>query len=443
MGVVVAPATGWGHAALALVRATGPDALRQLDPVLEPMYPGPWAPRVPRRVRFRDENGVFDDGLACWWPGPNSYTGEDLVELSVHGNPRIVERLLSACVVSGARMAEAGEFTRRAVLAGRIDLLEAEAVDLACRATSDQGLAIARSAFEGRLGGFVGEVRQRLVEVAAELEARLDWPADELATVEDPVVTSEMKQLAELCEGLAATATVGRRYVEGATVALVGPTNAGKSSLFNALLGEERALVHDVAGTTRDVIESTTQCGPIQVKLFDTAGERETDNPVEKAGIEHARKRAEESDLLLLVLPADQMTDLSILDHIQRPRTRPHLVVFNRIDCPGAVRPPEGAIATCAITGQGVEALRDAIKASLVGSTPRSEALQIASVRQQEILLQTGSLCREAHAALAPGGPAVSSDYVHEAIEAIDRLTGRLGREDVLSALFSRFCIGK
>ena len=196
-------------------------------------------------------------------------------------------------------------------------------------------------------------------------------------------------------------------------------------------------------GTTRDVVESTTQCGPIQVRLFDTAGERATENPVERAGIELATKHAEESDLLLLVVPADRMEDPAIAEHLQRPRTRPHLVVFNRIDCPGAVDPPEGSFATCAITGEGVEALRDAMEDALVGSTTRSEALQIASVRQQEILIQTGSLCREAVDSLAPGGPAVSSDYVHEAIEAIDRLTGRLGREDVLSALFSRFCIGK
>lgn len=443
MGVVVAPATSWGHAALALVRASGPGVLALLEPVLEPMHLGTWQPRVPRRVRFRDERGVFDDGLACWWPGPNSYTGEDLIEMSPHGNPLIVRRLLAACVQEGAGLAEPGEFTRRAVVNGRIDLLEAEAVDVACRATSDEGLAIARAALEGKLGAFVAEVRERLVASAAELEARLDWPADELATVDDEAVVSELERLAKLCEELAETANAGRRYVEGATVTLVGPTNAGKSSLFNALLGEERALVHDVAGTTRDVVESTTRIGNLQVTLCDTAGERETENPVEQAGIDRAHHQREASDLLVLVLPADRMEEP--IQRVLREQTSDQdpVVVFNRIDCAGAKVPEGDEIATCALTGEGVGLLKQAISDRLVGMTPKTRALQIASVRQQEILTHTGGLCIEATRALSPGGPAVSSDYVHEAIEAIDRLTGQLGREDVLSALFARFCIGK
>lgn len=443
MGVVVAPATSWGHAALALVRASGPGVLTVLESVLEPMHEGPWKPRVPRRVRFRDERGVFDDGVACWWPGPRSYTGEDLLEMSPHGNPLIVRRLLESCVRQGAGLAEPGEFTRRAVLSGRIDLLEAEAVDIACRATSDEGLAIARAALEGQLGDFVARVRERLVAAAAELEARLDWPADELATLEDVAVVAELEQLAGLCEELAETANAGRRYVDGATVTLIGPTNAGKSSLFNALLGQDRALVHDQPGTTRDVVESTTRMGHLQVTLCDTAGERATDNPVEQAGIDRAHHHREESDLLVLVLPADRMDDPVHQALKEQIRHQEAVVVFNRIDCPGAATPPEHAIATCALTGEGVDLLRQAISERLVGVTSKTQALQIASVRQQQILTQTAGLCVEATRALAPGGPAVSSDYVHEAIEAIDRLTGRLGREDVLSALFARFCIGK
>src|SRR5690606_34862236 len=204
--------------------------------------------------------------------------------------PLVVERLVRGAVALGARLADPGEFTRRAVLNGKLDLLQAEAVDQLSRASSAEGLRIGRAALDGSLGAFVGELRATLVEVAAELEARLDHPADELAYLDDDLLLARLSDAAGRCRALAATETAGRALVEGARVALVGPVNAGKSSLFNALLGRRRALVHDAPGTTRDVLEARCRLADLDVVLLDTAGERVTTDPVEAAGLALARE---------------------------------------------------------------------------------------------------------------------------------------------------------
>ncbi|MEO0605127.1 MAG: GTPase, partial [Myxococcota bacterium] len=362
-------------------------------------------------------------------------------EITVHGNPLIVDRLVGACVDAGARVARSGEFTRRAVLAGRLDLVEAEAVDQAIRATSPGGLRVGRSGLDGRLSKRLAEFRDDLVDVTAELEARLDYPADELAYETDEALLTKLAEVATACRALAATHRKGRVLVDGARVALIGPVNAGKSSLFNALLGATRALVHERAGTTRDVVEAKAMLGPLAVTLIDTAGERPTDDPVEEAGLQLARRFVDSADLLIVVVRASAAgPDAVEQELLDRTKERNRVVCLNGIDR-GEVVPVDGAVRTSAVTGEGIPELADRIVAAL-GVMDLGE-LAVASARQRDLLLAVAAASDEAAEALPVAGVAVAADLLTEGLERLDELTGADTREDVLDRVFARFCIGK
>lgn len=441
--IVVAPATAWGHSALATVRASGDGVRDLLREVVTPLRSGPWLPNKTRRVAFADAAGVFDDGVAVWSPGPRTYTGEELLEVTCHGNPRIVERLVSACVAAGARMAQPGEFTRRAVAAGRMTLLDAEAVDLACRATSDAGLQIARTVFDGTLGASIAALRDELVFVAAELEARLDWPGDDLATMDDTALLSRVAMVKETADRLSGSQNQARLLVDGARVAFVGPANAGKSSLFNAMVGAKRALVHQLPGTTRDVVEASIELGPLKITLYDTAGLRETHDPVEQAGLALAQEVLEGCDLLLLTVPVERWGEPSAMEVPVMLKDTPRLMLCNGVDRVSQEDRPEGVLCTSAVTGEGQQALEERVIASLLGDGFVTDSLRIASRRQADLLCEVSARCAEVPAALAEAGPAVAASIVLLAIAEVDSLTGADSQEDVLSSLFARFCIGK
>lgn len=439
---IVAPATPPGRSALAVVRFSGSGLLARLAPVVRARS-GSWPPGRARRVDLHDASGRFDDGLATFAKGPNTFTGEDTLEVSCHGNPRIVDRLVRAAVAAGCRLAEPGEFTRRAVEHGKLGLVAAEAVDQVVRATSDAGIAIARAALDGELGAFLSQVRTRLVGVVAELEARMDWPADELAYDTDDALIATLTGIGERCQQLAATARAGRVWVDGARVALVGPVNAGKSSLFNALLGRTRALVHERAGTTRDVVEAATDLDGLALTLMDTAGERQTDDPVEAAGLALARELVDAADALVVVVRA-RPEGLTEVERAILARTagRRRLVVCNGVDQHPAP-PALDALAVSAVSGDGLPRLKAGLREILVGSGTRAETLAIASVRQADLLRAVASACEEAVEALPIAGVAVSADALTHGIAALDGLTGADTREEVLDAVFARFCIGK
>ena len=399
----MAAATPFGRSALAVVRLSG----QELGPILREVC-RPWsadrlAPSGRPRVVFRDAQGAFDDGVLIWRRGPHTATGEDLAEFTVHGNPLIVERLVEAFVQAGARLAQPGEFTRRAVVHGRLDLVEAEAVDQVIRATSPGGLALGRAGLTGALSTQIAQFREGLVAAAAELEARLDYPADELALEADDALVDRLAAVAAAAETLAASHRGGQALVEGARVALVGDVNAGKSSLFNRLAGTPRALVHDSPGTTRDVVETVARIGPLQVTLLDTAGERVTTDPVEAAGLALARQLVEDTDALVVVLRAQPglptPTEQAILT---RTRDRRRVIVVNGIDRAEAEdalqawtsRPEEPIVATSALTGQGIDALVSAVVRCL--GVYGSAEVAVASVRQRDALRSLAAAAREA-----------------------------------------------
>ncbi len=441
--VVVAPATARGRSALAVVRASGPGCHAVVARVCEPIRPRPLESGRPRRVRFLDAAGSFDDGVVVLGRGPATATGEDVAELTCHGSPLVVDRLVAALVASGARVARPGELTRRAVLGGRLDLVQAEAVDALIRAASPEGAALAHAAVNGRLRAPLDVLRAGLLDAAAELEARLDWPADELALEDDDAVRARLRALAVEAAALASTWARARALVEGCRVALVGAVNAGKSSLFNQLVGRERALVHATPGTTRDVLEVAADLSGLAVTLLDTAGERETSDPVEAAGQALAASLVAEADLLVVVLRArPEGPDEAERQILRRVAGGRHLVVCNGVDR-GPWVGPAGALPTSALTGEGVAALAAKVREVLAGAPARADDVAVASARQADLLRAVAGLAEEAGEALALAGPAVAADLTAAALAELDALTGADTTEDVLDAVFARFCIGK
>lgn len=421
---IAACATAWGHAALAVVRVSGPDACAVVARVVGPLPP----PRRAAVRRFADGDGTFDEGVVTVFAGPRSYTGEDLVELSGHGNPLLVERLLRAL---GVRLARPGEFTRRAFLAGRMDLTRAEAVLATIEARSTAGLELARAGLDGRLDAAIGALRASLVEVCAELEAVLDYPGEDLLVGSDETLAGRLGELANEAAGLAATWRAGQIAVEGARVVLAGPVNAGKSSLFNALLGRGRAIVSAQAGTTRDAVEAPLQLHEARLTLVDTAGDREAADPIEAAGVELARAEAARADLVLRCLPPGG----------EVPAARAGELWVGTMCDVGA--PPPGALAVSSRTGEGMDALRAAMLAALRGEAPGGAAVVLTSARQAELLSRVAADLREASGAVPTAGAAVAVELGYSALEALAELSGSSVREAVLDRLFARFCIGK
>ncbi len=440
MHPIVACSTPWGRAAISVVRLSGFDLKPLLQEICRPRGGFP-PPRRSRLASLVEGGEVFDEGLLTFFPQPASYTGEDCAEISCHGNPLVVERLLAAAVAAGARMAEPGEFTRRALLNGRIDLPRAEAVLQAIDATSHRGLDIARAGQSGEVSALVVSLAEGLRFAIAELEAALDYPGE----VEGPEdLEQKLRDLGQRAQAAADTFQAGRVLVEGARVAIVGPVNAGKSSLFNALGGSTRALVSPTPGTTRDVVERRVVVDSVAVTLLDTAGERDTDDPLERAGRALGQEMSDDADLLLVVLPAHAPQEADGI--LARTEGRSRLLVGNHMDRTGAVSRYAGheLIPTCATRGDGIEALGCAIANALVGEEPGEAQLVIASQRQRDRLLEVVNCVDSALQALdGEAGPAVAAEELYRALERLDALLGRDTREAVLDVLFTRFCIGK
>lgn len=432
----MAAATPWGVAALAVVRLSGAG----VDELVRRVCGRLSLPRRASKVRLRDAGGVFDEGLLVWMPGPASYTGEDCAEVSCHGNPLLVERLLGAFRAAGARLAEPGEFTRRALLNGRMDLLDAEGVLQLVEATSAEGLRLARDA--PRIAARVAELREQLVDVAAALEVSLDYPGEGLADEDDDALAARLRAVAEVSERAAASWRAGRLVVEGARVVLVGPVNAGKSTLLNGLVGRERALVSPEPGTTRDVVEAALMLPRLRVTLVDTAGEREAPGTVEAAGLELGRRAAAVADLRLVCVPLDRPPDpllVTLLAEVPAPR----LVVGTFADLPVVSRLPVD-LAVSARTGHGLDALRARLESTLLATPSAAGDLVIGSARQAELFTALAVEARSAASAVGgPAGPVVAAEHVYAGVGLVDALTGRDTRGEVLDRLFARFCIGK
>jgi tRNA modification GTPase len=389
-------------------------------------------------VDGKDE--VVDDAMVWLGRGPATFTGEDVAELSVHGNPVIVERVMDVLRGAGAEDAGPGAFTRQAVASGRMDLLAAEGLAALLDARGWQGVTAARAAMEGHLAGAMAPLRSRLVDALAGLEVALDHP-EEAEAFEDETLAAPIRALVSEASLLLEGAARARRAVHGARVVLAGEPNAGKSSLFNALLGEARAIVHPTAGTTRDGIEAAMVWRGVPLTWVDTAGDRATDDAIEALGVARARAERSRADVVVVVLRArpDGPTpgERALL---AETATRARVVVVNGVDEAPA---PPGLLGTIAPRGEGIDALLDAVVGVLGDVEGEGTRVAAINARQVGLLQSLITHAEEALAALPWAGVAVAAEQLLEALATLDSLTGADGREDVRDRVFSRFCIGK
>lgn len=427
--------------AIAVVRLSGTGAKKLLYTV----FTGRGAPREMAYGRIVNEAGEpLDQAMAAFFPAPRSYTGEDMAELYLHGGQTTVRRVL-ALLGRHARGARPGEFTERAFLNGKLDLAQAEAVMDLINAGAERSANSALAQLTGRLSERIAAVEAQLLDALSGLEAAIDYPEE----LEDDVTSALPGVLAAAEAELAAligTGLSGRVLREGARVALIGRPNAGKSSLLNALAGAERAIVTQFAGTTRDVLEEAVSMDGIPVTLFDTAGIRAADDPVERIGVERARRAAERADLLLLCF--DAAAPLSEEDEALLAETagRSRLAVCCKGDLPALweaeALSPYGieALAVSAETGEGLAALRRAIAARIA---PAAESALVTNARHIEALQRAAASVSDAEKSAGGTEPELVATDLREALAALGQITGREASADLIERIFSKFCVGK
>jgi tRNA modification GTPase len=449
---IAAIATPVGEGGVGIVRLSGGEALAQLRRIFRPRRGGDrFRPQQLRYGRIVDRTGAaVDEALAVFFKAPHSYTREDVVEIHCHGGALPLRRTLELALEAGARLAEPGEFTMRAFLNGRIDLAQAEATLDLIQARTQTGLQLALEQLGGRLSREVRMARDQLIGALAYVTALVDFPEDDVP--EQEVLQPLRAALAQV-EQLYRGADQGILYRYGARAALVGRPNAGKSSLLNALLQVERAIVTPVAGTTRDTLEETANLGGVPVVLIDTAGITETSDPVERIGVERSRRALASADVVLLVL--DQAAPLSAEDLAIGALThgRPTILVCNKADLPALLDPApliavhstlRAQAATSAATGQGLTELGAIVAHTLLGDASLAGETLVTNPRHRDALSRSLEHLGSAVAALEHGVPVdlVAVDLT-AAVQALGEVTGETVGEDLLATIFSRFCIGK
>lgn len=435
LDTIAAIATATGVAGVGIVRVSGPEAIA-IATRLTGRAPSALPDRLLVRAVVRDDAGRrLDDGLVVAMRGPRTFTGDDVVELQVHGGAVNLGRVLAAAVAAGARVAEPGELTRRALVAGKVTVVEAEAMLAVIEARTERAWGLAQAQLDGRLSAAVATLRAAVTDAVAELEAHIDFPEDDLPALVRDRLRAALAAAGRSATTLAASFGAGRVAIEGLRVAIVGAVNVGKSALLNALVGRERALVSPEAGTTRDYVEVAVVWGGVAVTLIDTAGWRDATGDLEARGIELGRARAAEADVVVEVIaPGEEARALG-------PRS---IGVASKADLGGAV--PEGWLATSAVTQAGLEALRARIVA-FAGLADDVEAGSAVLLTARQGAAAEAAARGLAAAATLLGDPAqpleLAAVEARGALDALGALVGETVGEDVLDRLFARFCIGK
>jgi tRNA modification GTPase len=442
---IVAIATPPGRGALAIVRLAGPRALEIGRHLVRPW---PDSIRTATLARIHDHDGeLLDEGIVVWYRAPASFTGEDALEITCHGGPIAPASIVAAMIAAGARTAEPGEFTRRAVLNGKLDLIQAEAVGDLVDATSRATQRIALAQLDGGLSRRIAQLREHVIELEALAAYDIDFPEEDDGPIPPSRILAAATDLIAKLDTLLATAPMGELVREGAVVVIAGPPNVGKSSLFNALLGRRRAIVTDLPGTTRDAIEAVTEADGWPIRLVDTAGLRETAELVEKLGIEVSREYVQRADVVVICAESDEaitqarraLNSIATASIIE-VRTKADLMAPHH-------RGDNGAIWVSAESGEGLPQLASAIAATLESANGALtlDAPIITRERHRFAIEMARDELRAFHHAFATDSvPAVvAAVHLREATRHLEELIGTVDVEDVLDRLFSTFCVGK
>lgn len=435
---IAAIATPPGSGAISVVRMSGPQATAVLQACTGKVTQA----RRATLVHVRDARGqVIDEVVVTYFAGPASYTGEDVVEFSCHGGMLVTRRVLERLLQCGARPAEPGEFTRRAFENGRMDLTRAEAVMDVINAGSDLALRAAQNQLHGAIFRKVEAAVDKLISVAAHVEAYIDFPEEDIAPDTTQELVNAVDAVCAELRALLATADEGRLLREGVRTAIIGAPNVGKSSLLNMLLGYERAIVSDTAGTTRDTIEESVSLGGLRLRLIDTAGLHDSADAIERAGMERSRRAGAEADLVLEVADATLPPP-----HTELPEsTAQHILLLNKCDLPE--HPAWQGVKALRIschTGHGHQELADTITERFLHSSGELDTLAAINTRHRYALQQALDYLAAARTGLLSGvSPELMDIDLRAALDALGSISGRIDTEDILTRVFATFCLGK
>ncbi|WP_282243960.1 MULTISPECIES: tRNA uridine-5-carboxymethylaminomethyl(34) synthesis GTPase MnmE [Stenotrophomonas] len=440
---IVAIATAPGAGGVGMLRVSGPQALR----IAVDLGCPPLQPRHAHYARFRDAAGeVLDDGIALYFPNPRSFTGEDVVELQGHGSPVVLQQLVGRCIALGARQARPGEFSERAFLNGKLDLAQAEAIADLIAASDTRAARAARRSLDGVFSRRVDAAGEQLVRLRIHVEAAIDFADEPLDTLGGEQVRLGLGEVLRALVALRDDAERGRRLRDGLHAVLVGPPNAGKSSLLNALAGSERAIVTDIAGTTRDTLRETIRIDGLELTLVDTAGLREGGDAIEREGMRRARAEMQRTDLAIIVLDArdPQAGHAAVADAIAEVPLQ--LWIHNKSDLLEALPADIDAnvVHVSAATGQGLDLLHTRLRELASGSAGDSvEGEFSARARHVEAITLAIGHAERAEAELVHEHLELAAEELRLAHEALGEITGRMSADDLLGRIFSSFCIGK
>lgn len=452
---IAAIATPLGESGIGVIRISGSKAYDVGDAIFQSKSSLPLAQRRDRSIQYGlivdDDGKAVDEVILLIMKGPRSYTAEDVLEIQCHGGRQSLSEILGLVLHHGARLANPGEFTQRAFVNGRIDLAQAEAVMDVIQAKSTQGLTSAVSQLEGRLSRVVGDMRLHLTDFITRLEVTVDYPEEDLEDIEVPDIAGAIREMERRLDDMLAESKSGRMMRDGVMAAIAGTPNAGKSSLLNRFLETERAIVTDVPGTTRDVIEEWITIQGVPICLVDTAGIRSTDDTVEQIGVRRAKEYMDRADIILVVV--DQSRPLQEEDRqiLETARGRQALIVLNKEDLQPAFATEElqsyglPLLSISASTGAGMGELKDAMLSLALkqGLTAAQSAL-LANTRHIELVRQSREALQRALDTIEAGMPVDCAIVdIREAWELLGSITGDTVHDDIIEEIFSRFCLGK
>ncbi len=448
MSTICALSTPRGVGGLAVVRVSGEEAVSICEKLVRPAK-GSLSQLPPNRAAFArvyDGERVLDEVMVTCFYAPASFTGEDTVEISCHGSIYITERLLELLIAAGSKPAAAGEFTKRAFLNGKLDLTQAEAVIDLIHSRSPLQARSALGQLDGRLRRKVGALRRTLMDIGTEIMAYVDYPEETIGEIDESSIIERLQETEGALQRLLASFERGHLIREGIPTAIIGKPNVGKSTLMNALLGRDKSIVTDIAGTTRDTVEESALVGDMVLHLMDTAGIRETADRVEAIGVERARAAAEDAALILAVIDGARETDAEDREILSLAKDKPAILIVNKSDLPQRAQFEEKdfqyIIPVSAKEESGLEALHQAVRALFAEEAVEGESLN--NLRQKTAVAEALASVESALAAFATGmGADIAGLDVAAAAERLAELTGESIKEQMIEDIFSRFCVGK
>lgn len=450
MNTIAAISTPIGHGGIGIVRVSGDKALEIVKKIFKAKNESEFKPYTIKFGKIVDENGtMLDQVLVSYFKAPKTYTGEDICEINCHGGLIVTKQILELLLRNGAVLAKPGEFTERAFLNGKIDLTQAEAVIDLINSKSEKENTVSLKQLEGKLGEKIAEIKSKIVDLLVDIEANIDYPEYDVPEVRREKMTDVLEDAISKIEKLEATFKSGKILKEGVNTAIVGKPNVGKSSLLNALLNENRAIVTEVAGTTRDTIEEYVTIRNIPLKLIDTAGIRETEDVVENIGIEKSKKAIDESELVIMMIDAsDGITneDRELLNLI---KDKNHIILINKIDIKNDIDfneiDDENVLEISIKEGIGLDKLEDKIEEMFnTVELESGEGVMVNNIRHQTLIINAKNQLKNALSSVNAGVPLdmISIDITNS-IQNLGEITGEAVSEDVIKGIFAKFCLGK